>query len=161
MMGNRNQELASLFHAMAGVLSGRDSNPYRVRAYRKAAESLLELQEDVNEIAKRGDLQSIPGVGKDLAAKIQEYLSSGRIQAYEELKTPLPGEVRVWTTLPGFSEHLVHDLYFRLGIRTLVDLERLVRSHMLRTIPGMAGRTEEILNAIQRHVSNSQQEHVD
>ncbi|WP_447969081.1 histidinol-phosphatase [Nitrospira sp. M1] len=147
-MDNHNEALAGLFHSMAGLLSGRDSNPYRVRAYRKAAESLLQLEEDVSEIAKRGDLQSIPGVGKDLSVKIQEYLSSGCIQAYEELKTPLPDEVKVWTALPGFSEHLVHDLYFRLGIRTLEDLERLVRSHMLRTVPGMAERTDEILAAI-------------
>ena len=153
-MANQNQELAGLFHSMAGLLSGRDSNPYRVRAYRKAAESILRLEEDVAKIAKRGDLQSIPGVGKDLSTKIQEYLSSGRIQAYEELKTPLPEEVKVWTTLPGFSEHLVHDLYFRLGIRTLPDLERLVRSHMLRTIPGMEERTEEILTAIQEQLSS-------
>jgi len=156
-MANHNQVLAGLFHSMAGLLSGRDSNPYRVKAYRKAAESLLELQEDVSAIATRGDLQSIPGVGKDLSVKIQEYLSTGRIQAYEELKTPLPDEVKTWTTLPGFSEHLVHDLYFRLGMRTLEDLERLVRSHMLRTIPGMAERTDEILAAIHVHVSNSGQ----
>ena len=135
---------------MAGLLSGRETNPYRVRAYRKAAESLLALEEDITKIAQRGDLQSIPGVGKDLAAKIQEYVSTGRIQAYEELKTPLPEEVKSWMNFPGFSEHLVHDLYFRLGIQTLEDLERLVRSHLLRTVPGMVERTEEILEAIHR-----------
>ena len=155
-MANQNEELAGLFHAMAGLLSGREPNPYRVRAYHKAAESLLNLEEDIAEIAKRGDLQSIPGVGKDLSAKIKEYLISGRIQAYEELKTPLPKVVRSWTDLPGFSEHLVHDLYFRLGIQTLPDLERLVRSHMLRTVPGMAERTEEILAAIQSRLSSQE-----
>ncbi len=153
-MANQNQELAGLFHAMAGLLAGQGTNPYRIRAYRKAAESLLELKEDVAEVARRGDLQSIPGIGKDLSAKIQEYVSSGYIQAYEELKTPIPDEVKAWTNLPGFSEHLVHDLYFRLGIQTLPDLERMVRSHMLRTVPGMAERTEEILDAIQVKLSN-------
>ena len=160
-MENQNQELAGLFHAMAGLLSSHGSNPYRIRAYRKAAESLLQMKADVSDVAKQGSLQSIPGVGKDLAAKIQEYLTSGRIQAYEELKTPLPEEVKGWIQLPGFSEHLVHDLYFRLGIQTLPDLERLVRSHMLRTIPGMAERTEEILAAIQAKYSDRIQEVVD
>ncbi len=153
-MTDQNKELAGLFHAMAGLLAGHGSNPYRIRAYHKAAESLLQLKEDIAEVAKHDALQSIPGVGKELAAKILEYLSSGRIQAYEELKTPLPNEVRAWTTLPGFSEHLVHDLYFRLGIQTLPDLERLVRSHMLRTVPGMAERSEEILAAIQSNLSD-------
>ena len=66
-MTNHNQDLAGLFHAMAGLLSRRAANPYRVRAYRKAAEALLALEDDINMIAQRGELQSISGVGKDLA----------------------------------------------------------------------------------------------
>ncbi len=156
-MSEQNQELAGLFHSMAGLLANQGANPYRVRAYRKAADSLLSLEEDISVVAKRADLQSIPGVGKDLAAKIQEYVSTGKIQAYEERKTPLPDEIKAWVNLPGFSEHLVQDVYFRLGIKTLPDLERLVRSHMLRTVPGMAERTEEVLAGIQLLMQDSKE----
>lgn len=144
----RNHALAALLQSMANLLAGRRENPYRVRAYRKAAQSILELPEDIGDIAQRGELQTIPGIGKDLSRKIEEFLARGTFAAYEELKTPLPPEIRSWSTLPGFSEPFVHDLYFRWSITTLDDLERLVRSHLLRTIPGMTASTPELLAAI-------------
>jgi DNA polymerase (family 10) len=148
-MNNVNQELVALFASMAGLLASRAENPYKVRAYQRAADSLRNLQEGVDEYAKRGELRTIPGIGKDLESKIQEFLSTGRIRAYEELKTPLPDTVREWVNLPGFSEPIVHDLFFRLGMTTWEDLERLAQSHLLQTLPGLGARSEEILEAIQ------------
>lgn len=148
-MTANNKGLAQIFSSMADLLAARRANPHRVRAYRRAAESLMELEEDVSLAAERGALQEIPGIGKDLSAKIQEFLKTGMIQAYEELKTPLPPEVVSWATLPGLSDNVVHHLYGRLGIRTLDDLESLVRSHLLRTLPGVTASDEELLAAIQ------------
>ena len=148
-MSDRNQHLASLLSAIANLLSAGGENPYRIRAYRRAADTVLQLTEDISLVARRGELRTIPGIGKELAAKVEEFLSSGTIRTYEELKTPLPSEVKLWVELPGFSEPLVHDLYFRLKITTLDDLERLVGSHLLRTVPGTILQTEEVLEAIQ------------
>lgn len=147
-MSNVNQDLASLFASMAGLLASRAENPYKVKAYQRAAESLRNLQEEVGCYAERGDLRTIPGIGKELANKIQEFLSTGRMRAYEELKTPLPETIRDWVNLPGFSEPIVHDLFFRLGMTTLEDLEKLAQSHLLQTLPGLGARSEEILEAI-------------
>jgi len=148
MKENVNQDLMAIFLSMAGLLASRGENPYKVKAYRRAADSLKNLQENVTGLAERGELQTIPGIGKELAAKIQEFLSTGRIRAYEELKTPLPESVREWVNLPGFSEPIVHDLFFRLGITTWEDLEALAQSHLLQTLPGLGNRGEEILTAI-------------
>ena len=145
-----NREVAALFSSMAGLLAAKHENPYKVRAYRRAAETLRDLPEDLSELSKGGQLQTLPGIGKELAGKIQEYLTSGRIRAYEELKTPLPEAVQDWMELPGFSEPVVHDLYFRLGIRSWDDLEALAKSHLLRTLPGVGARSEEIVAAIQQ-----------
>ncbi len=147
-MSNVNQDLAALFASMAGLLASRAENPYKVKAYQRAADSLRNLQEEVGCFAERGDLRTIPGIGKELANKIQEFLSTGRIRAYEELKTPLPDTVREWVNLPGFSEPIVHDLFFRLGMTSLEDLETLAQSHLLQTLPGLGARSEEILEAI-------------
>jgi len=147
-MSHVNRDLAALFASMAGLLASHAENPYKVKAYQRAADSLRNLQEDVGCYAERGDLQTIPGIGKELAHKIQEFLSTGRIRAYEELKTPLPETVREWVNLPGFSEPIVHDLFFRLGMTTLEDLEMLAQSHLLQTLPGLGARSEEILEAI-------------
>jgi DNA polymerase (family 10) len=144
----KNQQLAALFRSTAELLAAQRANPYRVRAYRRAADALLALEEDIAAVSARNALEEIDGIGKDLAGKIREYLESGTIKAYEELKTPLPDAVKNWVGLPGLSDSLVSYLYFRLGIRTLHDLERLVESHLLRTMPGFSGSEADLLEAI-------------
>lgn len=144
-----NQQIAALFRSIADLLATQRANPYRVRAYRRGADALLALEEDVAEIAKRKALEEIVGIGIDLSEKIEEFLRTGRIQTLEALKTPLPDQVRNWVQLPGFSESLVAYIYGRLNIATLPDLEQLVRSHMLRTIPGFSGSEEALLQAIE------------
>jgi len=158
-MENRNHTVALLLNSMAGLLSARGANPYRIRAYRHAADSLIRVQEDIGELAQRGELQRLPGIGKELSAKIEEFLSTGTIRAYEELTLPLPSHVKQWKNLPGFSEPLIHDLYYRLKIKTLDDLEKLVRSHLLRTIPGMDQPTQELLSALQAFKEQASEEH--
>jgi len=145
-----NQQIAALFRSIADLLAAQRANPYRVRAYRRAADSLLLLEEDVAEVANRKQLENIDGIGKDLSEKIEEFLKTGKIHTLETLKTPLPEQIKTWTQLPGLSESLVTYLYSRLNIHTLPDLERLVRSHMLRTVPGFSGSEEVLLQAISK-----------
>jgi len=147
-MTDTNRALAALFHSMADQLDARRENPHRIRAYRRAAESILQLSEDIAAISQREGLKEISGIGKDLAAKVEEFLKTGSIQAYEQLKRPLPPDIAAWTTLPGLTDVAVQYLYFRLGITTLEDLESLVRSHLLRTLPGVVVMEEELLAAI-------------
>jgi DNA polymerase (family X) len=151
-----NQQVAVIFRSMAERLSSQRANPYRVRAYRKAADTIEALEEDVAAIAGRHALEEIDGIGQDLAEKIKEFLRTGTIQTYESLRTPLPDAVKAWTQLPGLSESLVAYLYTRLHITTLADLERLVQSHMLRTIPGFSGSEEKLLEAINASQQPSQ-----
>lgn len=137
---------------MADLLSAQRANPYRVRAYRRAADALLAIDEDVATLVERQGLEEIDGIGADLAKKIEEFLETGTVRAYEELKTPLPIEVKNWASLPGLSESLVTYLYFRLGIRTLDDLEKITRSHLLRTLPSFSGSEERLLQAVQERI---------
>ncbi len=153
-MKENNQRLATLFRSMADLLSSQRANPYRVRAYRRAADALLAIEDDVAAVAERQGLEDIDGIGTDLAKKIEEFLETGTIRAYEELKTPLPTEVRSWATLPGLSDSLVAYLYFRLGIRTLSDLDQLIRSHLLRTLPSFSGSEEHLLQAVRQRIQN-------
>lgn len=153
-MQDNNQHLATLFRSMADLLSAQRANPYRVRAYRHAADALLALEEDVAVMAQRQGLEEIDGIGTDLAKKIEEFLETGKIRAYEELKTPLPEEVKSWATLPGLSDSLVSYLYFRLSIKTLPDLAQLIESHLLRTLPSFSGSEETLLQAVQQRIQN-------
>lgn len=153
-MQNNNQHLAGLFRSMADLLSAQRANPYRVRAYRHAADALLALEEDVAVVAQRQGLEEIDGIGTDLAKKIEEFLETGKLRAYEELKTPLPEEVQSWATLPGLSDSLVSYLYFRLSIKNLPDLAQLIQSHLLRTLPSFSGSEEKLLQAVQQRIHN-------
>lgn len=151
-MKENNQQLATIFRSMADLLSAQRANPYRVRAYRRAADALLAIDEDMATLVERQGLEEIDGIGADLAKKIEEFLETGTIRAYEELKTPLPAEVKSWASLPGLSESLVTYLYFRLGIRTLDDLDQITRSHLLRTLPSFSGSEERLLQAVQERI---------
>ena len=111
-MDNINQELAALFSSMAGLLASRAENPFKVKAYQRAASSILNLDEGIEGYAERGELRSISGVGKELEIKIQEFLATGRIRAYEELKTPLPDTVREWSTFLVFLNQSCMTYFF-------------------------------------------------
>ncbi|MFO0697590.1 MAG: histidinol-phosphatase [Nitrospira sp.] len=155
-MQDNNQRLATLFRSMADLLSAQRANPYRVRAYRRAADALLTLEEDVAAVARRQALEEIDGIGTDLAKKIEEFLETGTIRTYEELKTPLPPEVKNWATLPGLSDSLVSYLYFRLSIKTLPDLAQLIQSHLLRTLPSFSASEEKLLQAVQQRIQRQE-----
>jgi DNA polymerase (family 10) len=144
-----NQQLAALFRSIAELLAAQRANPYRVRAYRRGADALLALNEDVADVARRNALEEIDGIGSDLSEKIEEFLKTGKILTLEALRLPLPEQVKAWARLPGLSESLVAYLHSRLNIATLADLEQLVRSHMLRTVPGFSGSEDALLQAIQ------------
>jgi len=143
-----NQHVVTIFRSIADLLAAQRANPYRIRAYRKAADTIEALEENIADVATRHALEEIDGIGRDLAEKIEEFLRTGAIQAYEALRTPLPEAVKDWAQLPGLSESLAAYLYTRLNITTLTDLEQLVRSHLLRTVPGFAGSEERLLEAI-------------
>lgn len=153
-MPTQNERVAQVFHSIATLLASQRANPYRIRAYRRAADSILALEEDVALVAQRQELEDIDGIGKDLAGKIREFLETGTIRTYQELKTPLPPEVKNWARLPGLHDSLVSYLYARLGIRTLDDLEQLVSSHLLRTVPGFTGSEDALLQAIRQQKSS-------
>ena len=156
-MTDTNRTIAALFHSIAERLEARRENPHRIRAYRRAADALLRLTEDITLVTQRGALREISGIGKDLASKIEEFLATGTIHAYEQLHRPLPTEIAGWTTLPGLTEAAVQHLYFDLGITTLDDLQTLVRSHFLRTLPGIVVVEDALLEAI--HARLIQQRH--
>ena len=85
----KNFDIARLFYEMASLLEVRNESVFRVRAYQRGAQTLETLTEDVTTVAARGGLQQLPAVGKDLAARIEEYLATGRIAQLDRLRADL------------------------------------------------------------------------
>src|SRR5439155_22533712 len=86
----RNLEIAAIFNQIADLLEIQGANPFRVRAYRKAAMSIEGLTDSIEFIAGQGSVRHIPGIGEDLAKKIQEYLKTGKTEFQEQLKQEIP-----------------------------------------------------------------------
>lgn len=133
-----NEEIARRFEFIAGLLETRDDNPYRVLAYRRAAESIRNLDKSVSEIAETEGtkgLREIPGIGESLARSIQEYLYTGRMSVIEGM----PGRtdpVSLIGSLPGIGPDLADKIHRQLGVETLEDLEVAARDGDLAEVPG-------------------------
>ncbi|MGB5368467.1 MAG: DNA polymerase/3'-5' exonuclease PolX [Polyangiales bacterium] len=149
----RNAEIADLFDRMAVLLEIQGANPFRVRAYRNAARTLDGLPRSVADmLAEEEDLSKLPGIGKDLAGKIAEFIETGHLAALEEVETEVPAELINLTRLPGLGPKRVKILHEDLGIRDLAELERAVRKHRIRELRGFGPKTEQrILEALSRH----------
>ena len=141
----KNQEIANIFYEIADFLEmeGVQFKPY---AYQKAAITLETLEGDVEEIYKRGGfkaLKEIPGVGESIAEKIEEYLKTGKIKYWEELKKKTPVNIEELTAVEGLGPKRVKVLYQKLGIRNLKDLERAARAHKIAPLFGFDVKTEK------------------
>lgn len=131
------------------------ANPYRIRAYRKAATQIDRLTDSVARLADQGGLRTIPGIGKDLEQKIHELLKTGTLREPVQKDSDPPGSESVPFRLPGLDPKLAQLLHRRFRLETLDDLERLARSHFLRTLPGIGVQLEkDILDGLEKLKKN-------
>lgn len=145
-------EIAKLFSEAADILEIRDENRFRIRAYRRAAQSLESFGGDLAGLAQEGALSEIDGVGNDLAAKIEEYLANGEIQAIEKLRASVDPGLIAMLEISGMGPRSVGKLHAELGIRTIEELELAVRSEKVRAVAGFGPKKEEkILEGIKLH----------
>ncbi len=142
----QNVEIAALLSQEAELLEIQGANPFRVRAYRRAAQTIDALPRSAANILAAGeDLTALPGIGQDLASKIAEIVNTGHIAALDALKREVPGELAAIAALPGMGPKRVSQLHHELGVRTLDDLRRAVEGGRLDGLKGFGARIEETL----------------
>lgn len=139
----KNKEVADIFNKVAALLEIKGDNPYRIRAYQKAAQTIEALTADVEELAKQGKLEKLPGIGPDLANKIKEILKTGTLSLYEELKKDVPLILLNFLEIPGLGPKKVKVLYEKLGITNIEELEKACKAHKIAKLPGFGWKTEE------------------
>ncbi len=150
----KNLEIARIFNRIADILEIEGENPFRIRAYRRAAQNLEALVDDIESIAKRRDLTEIPGIGKDLSAKIIEYLQTGSMKDYEVLKAKYPDTVIEMLSVPGIGPKKVKLFYKKLGIKSIKELEEAIKQGKLTGLPGIREKTlQKILKGIEIYKS--------
>ncbi len=127
---------------MADILEIKEENVFKIRAYRRAALNIEGLSRSVEELS-REELLEIPGIGTELAAKIEEYLRTGQMHAFEKLKAEVPQGLLALLAVPGLGPKTARLLCEQLHVTNLEELEQAAREHRLAGIPGIRGKTEE------------------
>jgi len=147
-----NRELAKIFNEIA-LYFEMDGAPFKPQAYEKAAINLETLSEDVKDIYKKGGreaLEEIPGVGKNIADKVIEYIKVGKIKEYEKLKKKTPVSIDELISVEGIGPKGVSYLYKKLKIKNLKDLERAAKAGKIRNLPNFGKKKEQnILEGIE------------
>ena len=147
----KNAYIAEFLENIADLLEIKGESVFRIRAYRDAARSIEGLEEDIEQIAERGELESIPHVGESIAAKITEYLDAGRSTYYEDLKKQVAPGVAEMIAVPGIGPKRAKLFYDTLKIDSLAKLEKAAKKHILSEIPTIGPKTEaNILDSIGR-----------
>ena len=137
-----NRDLAETFNLIADLLEVKGEVIYKILAYRKAADSLTNLGRDVNDVWKEGKLTDIPGVGKAIAEKIDELLSTGRLEFLEKLEAEVPPSLVDVLQVPDVGPKKAALFWRKAGVTNLADLEAAARAGKLRDLPGMGQKSE-------------------
>ncbi|MCL4381611.1 DNA polymerase/3'-5' exonuclease PolX [Candidatus Marsarchaeota archaeon] len=143
-----NKLIAFILNEIADMLSidETETSKFEVRAYKNAALVVESLQEPIEEIYQKGGkeaLMELPGIGKGLAEKIEEYLTKGRIEKYEKLKKKYPINFFELTSLEGIGAKTAVLLYQKLKIKNIADLKKAIEEHKIREVPNFGIKSEE------------------
>lgn len=141
----KNAEVARILYNISLYLEMKDE-PFKPRAYEKAARSVEALTEDISEIRKRGglkELMEIPGVGENIAAKIEEFLLTGKLKYYDDLRKKIPVDIESLTSIGGMGPKRVKTLYTKLKVKTVDDLEKAAKEGKIRKLEGFGQKSEE------------------
>lgn len=145
-----NRDVARIFNEIAELLELKGENPFRIRAYQRAAQNIEVFPNDVATLLPE-DLLKIPGIGKDLAMKIREYADTGTIRSWEELKAEFPEGILDMMTVPGLGPKTAKLLYDELKISNLEALEKYAREGKLKELPHIKEKTEQnILKGLEK-----------
>jgi DNA polymerase (family X) len=152
-----NAAIAAIFDQIADLLDIQSANPFRVRAYRNAARTIGDLGTDVTTFITRGmPLTDIPGIGEDLANKIQEILDTGSCEFLQRLEKDVPPAITQLLRVPGLGPKRVKTLWHDLDIQTLEQLLQAAQAQRIRDLPGFGEKTEQkILEAVQQRLAES------
>ena len=151
---SKNSEAAKIFREIAFILQTleeKKSEPntiFKIRSYNRAADEIQNLSSDIGDIYKKEQLKGllkIPSIGKAIATKLEEYITTGNIHYYDELKEKLPVDVSQFFGLEGIGPKTIKMLYDNIGIKNISDLEKAALEGKIRRVPGFSQKKEELI----------------
>ena len=151
----RNAEVAQLLYDIADLLEMQGGDRFRPMAYRRAAREIEAMPEDIEKLWRQGGvprLRQVQGVGEAIAAKVDQYLREGRVNALDELTKEIPRGLVEVMKLRGLGPKRASVLWRTLGITDVKDLKKAAEGRQIRRLKGFGEKTEQkILDAIKLH----------
>ena len=138
----KNLEIAQILNNIADILELEEVQ-FKPRAYRNAARAIESLSEDIKNIYNRGELESIPGVGKHIAKKIKEIIETGKLKYYQQLKKKTKVDIEELHRIPGLGPKKIKFLYKKLKIKNVKDLEKAIKQKKIVKLKGFGEETEQ------------------
>ncbi len=141
-----NTEFAKIFWEIAEFLELKEENPFKIRAYRKAAQNIEALSENLESVYKKGGLdalEAIPGIGERIAGKIEQIIKTGKLDLHQKLIKEFPKGFIEMVQTPGLGPKTAMLLYKKLKIDSVDKLEKAAKAGKLRGLPGMGAKKEE------------------
>ena len=160
-MARANDTVAALLNEYADLLSITGGEAFKARSYEKAARAVAGHHVDIATMDLPG-LQQIPSVGKSIAVKVVEFLTTGRIEAIDQLREKIPAGVRAMTGIPGLGPKKAMVLYTELGVASVADLEEAIKDERLDGLRGFGPKTaQNLLNGIELARASVGRVHID
>ncbi|MBN2110036.1 MAG: DNA polymerase/3'-5' exonuclease PolX [Methanosarcinaceae archaeon] len=152
-----NSGVAAILSKMALLLEFKGENPFKAKAYERAARNIRGLGEDIGEMYRRDRLSEIPGVGGAIREKVREILDTGTFKAYERTAAEVPPGIFGILDIPGIGPKTAKLLYEKLDIRSVDGLLKAAIEHRIRRLSRMGPKQEEkILRSVQRYQSSGE-----
>lgn len=157
-----NLELARAMEDIAVLLALKKENPFKLRAYERAARALQTLSEPASKLLAEGTLEALPGVGEAIGQKLTELITTGKLDYLEKLRAEFPPGLLEIANLQGFGPKRAAQIYQELGITTIEQLQAAAANGELRQLAGFGEKLEQnVLKAIEQAARHSQRFRLD
>jgi DNA polymerase (family 10) len=143
----KKEQVVDMLETIATLLELEDENPFKIRAYTNAARSIETWGGNLHELAEANRLEEIPGVGKAIAAKIAELMTTGSCKFYDELRAKFPPGILELFSLPGLGAKKIKALYEKLAVGSIAELAKACAAGRVAELPGFGKTTQEKIAA--------------
>jgi DNA polymerase (family 10) len=142
-------QIARRFRQIGDILEIKGENPFKIKAYRTACDTIDALEDNLADIDARGELQNIPGFGPAIVGKTREFLSSGTCELWEKIKTDVLAGVIQLAGIRGVGPKVAAQVFKELNITTVDALEAAAQNGQVQVLSGFgAAKEKKILDAI-------------
>lgn len=142
-------EIARRFRQIGDILEIKGENPFKIKAYRTACDTIEALEDNLADIDARGELQNIPGFGPAIVGKTREFLSTGTCELWEKIKTDVPAGVTQLAGIRGVGPKVAAQVFKELNLTTVDALEVAAQNGQLQALSGFgAAKEKKLLESI-------------